>query len=274
MIPKRIIQVWGGGKPMPLTGKASVANVRLLHPDFEYVFFDDHAIERFITDECQEYRDVLEGFEFPIQRYDFLRYLIAYRIGGFYFDLDVFLAYRISELTAFQCVFPFERLTSSDYLRREYGIDWEIGNYGFGAIPEHPFLKAIIDNCVKAQADRIWAEATIRSLPRLLRKDLMVVFTTGPGLVTRTLADSREAAKEVEVLFPDDVCDKANCWNLFGKYGVHLGNGNWRREQGFLQTRLVHLLGRRMEERAISYGRALGKLRSLDPSRSTTMADA
>jgi hypothetical protein len=102
----------------------------------------------------------------------------------------------------------------------------------------------------------------------------MVVFTTGPGLVTRTLAEFQQFANEVEVLFPHDVCDKANCWNLFGKYGVHLGNGNWRSKQGFLQARLVHLMGRRMEQRAISYGRALGKLRSLDTSRRQTTVDA
>ena len=30
--------------------------------------------------------------------------------------------------------FPFEQLTLNRCLRRDYGMDWEPGNYGFGAI--------------------------------------------------------------------------------------------------------------------------------------------
>ena len=53
-IPKRIIQVWGSLSPsaagadksagLPLFGKASATNLRLLHPDYEYLLFDDAAI--------------------------------------------------------------------------------------------------------------------------------------------------------------------------------------------------------------------------------------
>ena len=155
-IPRRIIQIWGGSPDLPLLGKASAANVTLLNPDFEYWLFDDKRIEGFINEEFPEYRGVLNSFRFPIQRYDFLRYLIIYRFGGFYFDMDVFLASNISELLEVGCVFPFERLTWSDSLRNEYGMDWEIGNYAFGAAAGHPFLLAIIGNCVRAQQDKKW----------------------------------------------------------------------------------------------------------------------
>ena len=42
-------------------------------------------------------------------------------------------------------MFPFECLTLSRYLRERHGIDWQIGNYAFGATKGHPFLKAVID---------------------------------------------------------------------------------------------------------------------------------
>ena len=62
------------------------------------------------------------------------------------------------DLLDFGCVFPFEELTINMFLRREYGMDWEIGNYAFGAAAGHPFLHAIIKNCVRAQKDPEWVQ--------------------------------------------------------------------------------------------------------------------
>ena len=60
----------------------------------------------------------------------------------------------------------------------------------------------------------------MRGLPYLSRDEYFVLNTTGPGLVSRTLAENPELAKTVKVLFPEDVCDEAN-WNRFGDIGVH-----------------------------------------------------
>ena len=106
-------------------------------------------------------------------------------------------------------------------------------------------------------------EQMTNSLPRLLREELFVIYTTGPGLVSRTLAEYPDAASEITVLFPDNVCDKERCWNLFGKYGVHLGGGSWRTQHGFLRNRLISFWGKLNERRAIEYARGLGKNRSL-----------
>ena len=89
-IPKRLIQT--GRKSQPLINRAAMTNVRMLNPDFEYLFFDDLAVDEFFEREFPEYRQVFKRFQFSIQRYDFFRYLAVYRYGGFYLDLDVFLA--------------------------------------------------------------------------------------------------------------------------------------------------------------------------------------
>ncbi len=176
-----------------------------------------------------EYRSIFDSFRVPIQRYDFFRYLAVYHFGGFYFDLDVFLASGLADLLDFGCVFPFEELTINVFLRREYGMDWEIGNYAFGAAAGHPFLHAIIKNCVKAQTGPASGhDAMMRSIPRMFREDYYVPNTTGPGLVSRTLAEYPDAAKQVKVLFPENVCDSTN-WHRFGAFGVHLMGGTWRK---------------------------------------------
>jgi mannosyltransferase OCH1-like enzyme len=49
-IPKRIIQT-DKSADFPLLSKAAVVNLRLLNPDFEYLFFDDAQVENFIDSE-------------------------------------------------------------------------------------------------------------------------------------------------------------------------------------------------------------------------------
>lgn len=236
-IPKRIIQT-GKVIPQSLRTRAMVSNIRLLHPDYEYLFFDDYGVEKFIDQEFSQYRAVFDSFRFPIQRYDFFRYLAIYRHGGFYFDLDVLLASSLSGLLESGCVFPFEGLTFSHFLRTQHNMDWEIGNYGFGARSGHPFLEAIIENCVRAQKDPAWVRPMMRGLPPLSKLEFYVLYTTGPGLVSRTLAENPELAKTVRVLFPDDVCDFNN-WNRFGDFGIHLMDASWRPNKGRVQRRLA-----------------------------------
>ena len=69
-----------------------------MNPDFEYRFFDDDDVIAFIDRGVPEYREVFDSFPFPIQKYDFFRYLAVFRLGGFYFDTDVFFATGLNEL--------------------------------------------------------------------------------------------------------------------------------------------------------------------------------
>jgi hypothetical protein len=236
-IPRRIIQT-DKTVDSSLFTKATAKNLRLLNPDFEYLFFDDSQVERFIDTEYPQYRPAFDSFSVPIQRYDFFRYLAVYRFGGFYFDTDVLLASSLEDLLGYRCVFPFEHLSIHNFLRMEYGMDWEVGNYAFGATAGHPFLGAIIRNCLRAQQHPEWLEAMLGSIPRMFRRDYFVLAASGPGLVSRTLAEYRGACDEVKVLFPEDVCDPDD-WFCFGNYGVHLQVGTWRKREGLLR-RLLH----------------------------------
>jgi len=261
-IPKRIIQIWGGSLELPMFSKASAANIKLLNPDFEYIFFNDESMEAFINEKCPEHRNTFESFLFPIQRYDFFRYLAIYHLGGFYFDMDVFLAKDLNELLNFECVFPFEMLTINRFLQEKYGMDWEVANYAFGAIPKHPFINAVIENCVRAQADEAWKQEMLRPIPKIFQQEFDVVCTTGPGLVSRTLAEFSDAHK-VKVLFPDDVCDTSS-WRLFGHYGIHLMKGTWRKPKGTWFRRLLDAWWTWEEKKVFKEARQRGPSRSLD----------
>ena len=277
-IPRRIIQVWGSlsvtsaataqSADLPLFAKASAANLRLLNPDFEYLFFDDALIERFIDAEYPQYRPVFESFSARIQRYDFFRYLSVYHYGGFYFDTDVFLASGLENLLEFACVFPFEQLSIHSFLSEQYGMDWEIGNYAFGAAAGHPFLEAIIKNVVRAQQYPEWPAAMLKPIPRMFRSKYFVLDTTGPGLVTRTLAEYSGACDQVRVLFPEDVRDQSS-WHRFGNYGVHLQHGGWRKPDGFLYKALHRYWESTTRKALLNESRKRGAKRSLEFRSST-----
>ncbi len=79
----------------------------------------------------------------------------------------------------------------------------------------------------------------MQGIPRPLRADFYVLNTTGPGQLTRTLAENPALASTVSVLFPRDVCDPAT-WNQFGDFGVHQMEGSWRTHGSYLRRRLAN----------------------------------
>lgn len=265
-IPARIIQVYcppaDGSEELPLLNQSAVSGIRLLHPEFEHVLFSRSQIEEFIQTEFPEFKDVLASFPRPIQRFDFFRYLAVYRLGGFYFDLDVFLARSLRPLLNHECVFSFEELTISNFLRRNYGMDWELANYGFGAAPENPFLRAIIENCIRGLKEPSWAQRMMEGIPRPFREPLVAPFMTGPGMVSRTLAENPDLAKDVTILFPDNVCDEST-WHQFGDFGVHVQEGSWRSKNGYLRRKLANLWEARVRRRLLRESVALGPVRAV-----------
>ena len=260
-IPRRIIQT-GRRMELSLFEEATVAALKALTPEFEHVYYTDEDIIRFIDQEFPKYRIIFDRFPYAIQRIDFFRYLAVYRLGGFYFDLDVLLARSLNSLTMAGCVFPFEEITFNKYLRTQLRIDWEIGNYGFGATPGHPFLHAVIENCVRGQEEPAWISPMMRGVPPFFRSEFEVLNTTGPGMVTRTLAENPHLASDMTVLFPDDVCD-SRTWHQFGNYGVHLMSASWRSRGSFLRRRLALMWENRVRRATLAESRKYGKQRVL-----------
>lgn len=258
-IPKRLIQT-GKSARLPLEHQAAVCNLKLLNPDFEYLFFDNDQVDAFLKQHFPDYVSVFNSFPHRIQRYDFFRYLAVFHYGGFYFDLDVFLAGGLSGLLNASAVFPCEGLTFSRFLRDRHGMDWQIGNYAFGGSPGHPFLKAVIDNCVKAQRDPEWVKPMMKGVPPLSTTEFLILNTTGPGLLSRTLAENLGLAHDMTVLFPEDVCDP-RLWPRFGDIGVHLMDGSWRVPSGFLMRRLATFWQAWIMKRLINESRNLGSTR-------------
>jgi hypothetical protein len=264
-IPKRIIQVWGGGSDLPLLSKAVAANLRLLNPDFEYLLFDDVRMDSLIKEQFPEYQTIFQSFRFPIQRYDFFRYLAVYNFGGFYFDVDLLLAESLEDLLDNSSVFTFEMIGYNQYLGKKYNMYWDIGNYAFGSAPGHPFIRAIIENCVRAHMDPDWTDIMLKSIPWVLRKDAYVICSTGPGLVSRTYAENRHLQATVKILFPENIYDLKN-WNQFGRYGIHLSANAWRKKENMFQRKLFNYCFRKAVNRNLRIAQMNAASGSCQPS--------
>jgi hypothetical protein len=98
-------------------------------------------------------------------------------------------------------------------------------------------------------------------MPVLSRADFLILNTTGPGLLTRTLAESPDLSRMVTVLFPEDVCDLKS-WNCFGSLGIHLMDGSWRPSGSFVRRRFKQLLEVWKMDRLVAESRMLGKTRA------------
>jgi len=265
-IPARIIHIYaapaGQSEELPLFNQAALTNTRLLHPDFEHVFFGKAEMEDFLRKEFPQFQEVIASFPQPIQRFDFFRYLAVYRLGGFYLDTDVFLARSLKPLLNSECVFAFEELTISKFLRENCGMDWELANYGFGAAPNNAFLGAIIKNCIRALTEPTWANQMLRGIPRFFQPSFFAPVTTGPGMVSRTFAENPEVVRNVAILFPDDVCDERT-WHQFGNFGVHAQQGSWRLDGSYLRRRLANLWESWARRRLMRESLVRGRTRSV-----------
>ncbi len=98
-------------------------------------------------------------------------------------------------------------MTRNQFLRERYKLQFDVGNYAFGSAPRHP-LEAVIKNCIRAQQEPEWWHEMLGGMPRILWKDLTVLYTTGPGLVSRTFAEFPDGDGSVKILFAGDIATR------------------------------------------------------------------
>jgi hypothetical protein len=272
MIPNNIVRIMAGPlkhpHKLPLVLQSALANVKLLHPCFQHLQFDDAGIEAFLETYFPHYRQTYHSFRYPIQRYDFFRYLVIYQLGGFYLDLDIFLARDLTPLLTSRCVFTFEDLAEARYFVDCFDMDWQLANYAFGAEPGHPFLAAVIENCLRAKEDPAWVLPMLKGVPSWHQKEFYILNSTGPGLVSRTFAENPHLATAIDVLFPADVCDRET-WHHFGSYGVHLSSGTWRKSTPSFVRRLTRVWDSWKLRRVLREARARGPKRRIDETLSS-----
>lgn len=171
-ISKIIHQIWSGiDDPLPAHFKELGETWKRDYPEWRYEFWDNERMNQFIWDCYPHYWEIYNGFAYNIQRWDAIRYLILYRLGGLYVDFDYESIQSLEEViqdkTCFFASEPIEHLKKFE--RSTY-----MNNALMGAIPGHPFMKEIIQEVFRGGIRRDNYDNKMEE----------VLKTTGPLLLT------------------------------------------------------------------------------------------
>ncbi|KIW09136.1 uncharacterized protein PV09_00073 [Verruconis gallopava] len=201
VIPKIIHQTYIN-ESIPAHWKVAQQSCLDLHEDYEYKLWTDKASREFIAAEFPWFLETFDGYAFPIQRADAIRYFVLAHYGGVYIDLDDGCQRRLDPL-----------LTYSAWVRRT--IPTGISNDVMGSVPHHPFFLKVID--ALPRYDRSW-----------LLPYITVMGSTGPlflSIIWRHYNNEGHDSDDerIRLLFPDEY--NKNSWSFFSH---HLGN-SWHR---------------------------------------------
>jgi mannosyltransferase OCH1-like enzyme len=227
----RIIHVTWRSKELPQRFVPIVDRMRALHPGWEIRLWTDDEMLAFVTEHGPQYLAKYTGYKHMIQRCDFFRLFVVSVLGGVYLDLDVELAKSFNELPGYvEAFFPCEKVMSKRVLALHGNRDAvRIGNYAFGAVPNHPFLLYLLGRL--KDVERVEKEGTGKDPNYVLE-------TTGPGILTTAYHDYVRLHPDtnVTILYPEigapcacgclAYAGVASC--KVGSFGTHLHVGSWR----------------------------------------------
>lgn len=130
MIPKIIHQTWKTSE-IPEKWKYSVNSCKKKYKDYQYILWTDEMMENFVKKEYPDFYDVYISYKENIQRCDTFRYLVLYKYGGVYIDMDIICKKNFDTLLRYDLV-----LAKSPNLINSF----------FMTSKNNPFIKFCIDN--------------------------------------------------------------------------------------------------------------------------------
>jgi inositol phosphorylceramide mannosyltransferase catalytic subunit len=153
LIPKIIHQTYKN-ETIPAHWRKAQQSCIDLHPDYEYKLWTDAKSRDFIQAEYPWFLDTFDGYAYPIQRADAIRYFVLAHYGGVYLDLDDGCKRRLDPL-----------LSYTAWVRRT--IPTGISNDVMGAVQQHPFFLRVTESL--QSYDRKW-----------LLPYITIMYSTGP----------------------------------------------------------------------------------------------
>jgi mannosyltransferase OCH1-like enzyme len=226
-IPKIIIQTWKTNI-IPLKYKNDVNSIKKYNPNYKYLFFNDDDIEKFLIEHYKDtYYQSFKKLPVVIQKIDYFRYIAVYHYGGFYFDLDMKGFFPLDELLNYQSVFPIDQNIDvkkcTDIRYNHYcnkGLNFLLGQYAFGAKPQDPFIKKLIDIIHNSVDYYVIEYKKIKNNKSKKLQHQYIYSTTGPDFVTNVYYNYSNK-DSIHILHYDLA-------QYFGKFAKHNYYGTWK----------------------------------------------
>ncbi|RHJ75693.1 glycosyltransferase family 32 protein [Parabacteroides sp. AM08-6] len=178
-IPKIIHQVWSGvDGPLPDYFHELGETWKEHHPSWKYMLWDNERMNIFLQEFYPEYIERYQSFYFNIQRWDVIRYLILYQIGGLYADFDYECLENIEPVLKGDCCFAME----PEGHRLPFVNDKVpyFNNALMASRSGHPFMKAVIETVFSKD---------LSFLPENETRFFRVLCTTGPKMLSDVYLD-------------------------------------------------------------------------------------
>ncbi|MGZ8557585.1 MAG: glycosyltransferase family 32 protein [Chitinophagaceae bacterium] len=220
-VPPIIHQTWKN-TDVPAHWKKYVDKVKALHPDWQYMLWTDDDNNAFVKDEFPEFYPVFQAFEKNIMRADVIRYLIMYKIGGLYLDMDYEML-KPFQYADKNLVLPYSRQIA-------LGNKWDLlGNCVFASAPNHIFWKKVIED--------------LQNNPPPADKYIDVENATGPFFLTRIFFEGKypDAFLPDRLIFhpptPRNDIEYIKIIQNRVSEGIHHVTGTWREKTILSRTK-------------------------------------
>ena len=205
MIPKIIHQTWKT-LDVPDEWKDAVESCKNTHKDYKHKIWTDKMMEDFVKKEYPDFYNIYMSYKYNIQRCDAFRYLVLYKYGGIYFDMDIVCKKKLDSLLKYDLV-----LLASNTKKN---------NSFFMVIPNHPFIKFCIDNLPKY----------INSYS-LFGKHLHVMNSTGPYFLINMIDKYKLNMQKSYIMNNEEFNGDCNTCNenlcKGGIYFTHIQGKSW-----------------------------------------------
>ena len=223
-IPKTIWQTMKTNQ-VPLCIKSYVDSWITLNPEYKYRFFDDNDIIEFLTTDFPDYLDGYQKLKYGASKADLWRYLIIYKYGGVYADIDCL------------CINPLrEWVDPNAAFVTALGTNRDICQWLIITVPHNPiFLRAAQKTLQNSEKNNSlstyygfeYAEKklVIKQNSRILKIDHPVLGMSGPGVLQQEAEKSfRDGLLSNILPFTQVVC-------ISGALSCEM-NGNVRHDTG------------------------------------------
>jgi len=250
MIPKLIHQIWFQGKDnIPEHLKAYHDTWIQNNPNFVIIVWDEVKIQNEIDSfSDKEVKDMYNNYPHMIQKIDLAKYIILYKYGGVYIDMDTKNIQRIKEsffedYDVIVSKLPESALFKTMMILGGNNPTNEIINNGIiMAAPSQPLLLDTINEAKKNK----------NSIYKHINKTLYVYVTTGPLCLTNAVLKNQKTSTHSKLKIIDqsffEGCDlitveSGNCKPPENAIGIHLYENGWVSDSDtFIKNIFIYIL--------------------------------
>lgn len=216
----RIIhQIWFGNIQNKKSAKKAYDKMKIYrdswkikNPKWCHIEWNKKLCEEFVKKFFPEYIQLYKGYRYEIQRCDVIRYLLLYRYGGLYADMDYYCNKPFDE--------ALEVFTNDFYLVKTPNGSGYVSNSLMYSKPNHVFWKKLL---IQMEIHKTY--------PIYYSRHMIIMYTTGPGIITRVYNENKIRDKlsslPSSLFHPYGITDEKITLRNDKVYAMHIGKGSW-----------------------------------------------